>query len=166
MQCRNKWMHWLLMRGNSMSKSSFGFEKPRQSPGFILWQVTITWQRRIKLLLDDYGLSHAQFVILALLLWREEQKEQTVQVHLVNMSKLDKMTVSQALKKLVHLGFVLRREHQQDTRAKRVVLTLQGKRLVKKLVPLVEKIDEEFFSVLSLKQQKSLHGLLQDLLAE
>ena len=30
-----------------MSKAPFGFDKPEDSPGFVLWQTTTTWQRLI-----------------------------------------------------------------------------------------------------------------------
>jgi len=126
-----------------MSDSTFGFDKPEDSPGFLLWQTTITWQRLIKKALDHYHISHAQFVIMAVVLWFEEKKQQPTQVLIVRQSKLDKMTVSKSLKKLVAEGFIERAEHEQDTRAKSVHLTKKGRTMAMKLVPIVEKIDEE-----------------------
>ena len=58
------------------------------------------------------------------------------------------MTVSKSLKKLVTEGFKERSEYAQDTRAKSVCLTGKGKTLIKKLVPMVEGIDQEFFNTL------------------
>lgn len=60
-----------------MPKSSFGFAALEESPGLLLWQVSISWQRQIKTKLDPYGISHAQFVILAVLLWCEETQRIT-----------------------------------------------------------------------------------------
>lgn len=147
-----------------MAKSAFGFERPEDSPGLLLWQTTITWQRLIKQALEPYGISHAQFVILANLLWFEEYKEETTQIAIARMSKLDKMTVSKSLKKLVALGLVKRHEHQQDTRAKSVKLTKKGKALAARLVPIVESIDEKFFGRISCKDQKNLISLLNFLI--
>lgn len=146
-----------------MVKAPFGFETPEDSPGFLLWQTTITWQRLIKKALEPYEISHAQFVIMAILLWFEQHDYDTTQVLIVNWSKLDKMTVSQSLKKLVTEGLVVRAEHQTDTRAKNVKLTSKGKTLVNKLVPKVEKIDEEFFGSVSQGDQKSLIRILKKL---
>lgn len=56
-----------------MSDIPFGFAKPEDSPGFLLWQTTIIWQRRIKKALESHDISHAQFVIMAILLWFETQ---------------------------------------------------------------------------------------------
>jgi len=147
-----------------VAKSTFGFDAPEASPGFLLWQTTVTWQRLIKKILEEYDVSHAQFVIMAILLWFEENHEETTQSLIVNMSKLDKMTVSKSLKKLVAQGFVNRTENQLDTRVKSVTLTQTGKVLVKKLVPLVEKIDAEFFGVLPQKDQCALINILDQLM--
>lgn len=148
-----------------MSNLPFGFEKPEDSPGFLLWQTTVIWQRRIKKALEAYEIPHAQFVLMAQLLWLEKNTKDGLpnQITLVKRSQLDKMTVSQALKKLVQAGFIQRAEHAEDTRAKSVVLTPQGKALITQLVPLVEKIDAEFFGVMSPEKQQLLTCLLNEL---
>ena len=146
-----------------MADPAFGFEKPEHSPGFLLWQTMTTWQRRIKKALDHYDLSHAQFVILANVLWFEGIKEIPTQVLIVRSTKLDKMTVSKSLKKLVSLKLIKRVEHKIDTRAKSVHLTAKGKLLAAKLVPIVEKIDENFFGMISKSHQQSLINILADL---
>lgn len=146
-----------------MNKLPFGFDKPEDSPGFLLWQTTITWQRLIKKALEPYDISHPQFVIMALLLWFQEQGHDTTQVLIITWSKLDKMTVSQSLKKLAAQGFVDRVEHKSDTRAKSVTLTQQGKALICKLVPLVEAVDTQFFSTISSSEQQVLIQMLRKL---
>lgn len=145
-----------------MTNSAFGFQRPEDSPGFLLWQTTVVWQRRIKQSLEEYNLSHSQFVILAILLWLEENKQPQTQSIIIQLSKLDKMTVSKALKVLVSLSLVSRKECLEDTRAKLVELTSKGKKLVSKLIPIVEDIDKDFFSNLNKKEQTSLiHFLCQ-----
>ncbi len=141
----------------------FGFERPEDSPGFLLWQTTISWQRLIKKLLEPYDISHAQFVVIALVLWFEEHNIEATQIQIVNWSKLDKMTVSKSLKKLVSMGLVCRKEHEIDTRAKIVSITQNGRVLLAELVPSIEKIDEEFFGKVSTKSQKNLIEILQKL---
>jgi MarR family transcriptional regulator, organic hydroperoxide resistance regulator len=148
---------------HSADSSAFGFEAPEDSPGFLLWQTTVTWQRLIKKILDPYDISHAQFVTMAVVLWFEEHQEHPTQIAIARLSKLDKMTVSKSLKKLVALGYVRREESHQDTRAKWVHLTLQGKKLASKLVPLVEHGDETFFGALGREEQKGLTRSLHKL---
>ena len=145
------------------TNSAFGFDQPEDSPGFLLWQTTITWQRLIKKALDFSGISHAQFVVLAITLWFENKNQEVSQNLIVRQSKLDKMTVSQSLKKLATAGYIQRREYPQDTRVKTVNLTKKGKALASKLVPIVEKVDSDFFDAISKSDQKILLSLLNNL---
>jgi DNA-binding MarR family transcriptional regulator len=147
------------VRGRKMSNSTFGFEKPEHSPGFLLWQTTMTWQRLIKKALDVYDISHAQFVVLAVTLWFEEKKQNPTQILIARLSKLDKMTVSKSLKKLVSLGLIKRTEHEKDTRAKSIYLTPKGRAMAEKLVPIVEKIDYKFFAIEQKDRQKLINTL-------
>lgn len=149
-----------------MPDLAFGFEKPEHSPGFLLWQTMVTWQRLIKKALDPYDISHAQFVILANVLWFEGVKQKPTQILIVRSTKLDKMTVSKSLKKLVADGLIKRMEHEKDTRAKSVHLTTKGKAMASRLVPIVEKIDEEFFGTVSRKDQQSLVHILGGLVSK
>lgn len=148
-----------------MANLPFGFDAPEDSPGFLLWQTTMIWQRQIKKALEKYNISHAQFVIMATLMWFEAHGYDTTQILIVNQTKLDKMTVSKSLKKLVQMRFVNRIEHEVDTRAKSVALTAKGKGMVRTLVPIVEGIDRIFFSKASDQDQKSLIHILAKLAA-
>lgn len=146
-----------------MAKPPFSFDAPEHSPGFLLWQTTICWQRLIKKALKSHNISHAQFVIMAILLWWQRQKKDATQIDIIGLSKLDKMTVSKSLKKLVAMDLVERYENQEDTRAKSVQLTKSGLALAKKLVPIVEGVDADFFARLKNKEEKDLIMLLQKL---
>jgi len=149
-----------------MSNLPFGFDEPEESPGFLLWQTTISWQRLIKKALDPYDISHAQFVIMAIVLWFSGIKQNPNQILIARQSKLDKMTVSKSLKKLVAQGLIERTEHKTDTRAKSVHLTKKGRTLATKLVPIIEKIDAQFFSIIGKSNQRSLVKILANLNAK
>lgn len=139
-----------------MKKLPFGFARPEDSPGFLLWQTTMVWQRQIKKVLEPYNISHAGFVIMATLLWFQAHHYDTTQILIAEWSKLDKMTVSKSLKKLIASGLVNRVEHETDTRAKSVSLTDKGRVLVNRLVPLVEQVDAKFFGKIPAKEQENL----------
>ncbi|MBA3814278.1 MAG: winged helix-turn-helix transcriptional regulator [Alphaproteobacteria bacterium] len=147
-------------------KSPFGFEAPKESPGFLLWQTTITWQRLIKRALDHYDISHAQFVVMAVLLWFEEHHQDPTQIAVARLSKLDQMTVSKSLKKLIAQGYIKREESPKDTRAKWVYLTIKGKELISQLVPVVEGIDAAFFGAVRKGDQQTLIQILGKLMAD
>ena len=146
-----------------MTNPPFGFDAPEDSPGFLLWQTSISWQRRIKEFLESYEISHSQFVIMAILLWFNGKQTDITQTNIINMSKLDKMTVSKSLKKLSVKELITRKENALDTRVKLVFLTKEGKLLIQKLVPAIEKIDEEFFGRLTDIEQKNLIDIMQKL---
>lgn len=144
--------------------STFGFEQPEESPGFLLWQTTVTWQSLIKKALEPYHITHTQFVVMAVLLWFEEHHELPTQIAISRLSKIEKMTVSKSLKQLATQGYISRQESQKDTRAKWVTLTHKGKKLVTKLVPIVEGIDDDFFGQVSPLEKKGLIQILNKLI--
>jgi DNA-binding MarR family transcriptional regulator len=141
----------------------FGFEKPEDSLGFLLWQTTMQWQRQIKRALEPHNFSHPQFVIMATLLWFEAHNYDITQVLIINWTKLDKMTVSNSLRKLANDGYISRVEHETDTRAKSVSVTKKGKAKIRALVPIIEGIDSLFFNRLSGDEQKILLPILAKL---
>jgi DNA-binding MarR family transcriptional regulator len=148
-----------------MTNSLFSFDQAQDSPGFLLWQTTITWQRLIKKALDPYSISHAQFVILAITMWFESNSQEVSQSLIIRQSKLDKMTVSKAIKKLVTEGYIKRIEHTEDSRAKSVLLTKKGKAMASKLLSIVEKIDATFFKVVKKTERLSFIATLNNLVS-
>ena len=41
------------------------FAEPEENAGFMIWQVSMLWQRKLKNGLDKFGITHAQFLLLA-----------------------------------------------------------------------------------------------------
>lgn len=140
--------------------NTFSVEKAEESSGFLLWQVTNLWQREIKKALEQYGLTHSQFVLMASIHWLTLHKQEVTQVVLSNHTKIDPMTTSTVLRTLQQKGFIQRQEHLTDTRAKTVGLTDNGKIIIKKAVVTVEKFDKTFFSLLGNKTTELNKNLL------
>lgn len=134
-----------------MSKSAdntFSVEKPEESSGFLLWQVTNLWQREIKKALEQYNITHSQFVLMASIHWLTLHKQEVTQIILSSHTKIDPMTTSTVLRTLQKKDLITRQEHVTDTRAKIVVLTEAGKEITKKAIVTVEAFDKKFFSIL------------------
>ncbi|WP_316835648.1 MarR family winged helix-turn-helix transcriptional regulator [Pedobacter nutrimenti] len=140
--------------------NTFSVEKPEESTGFLLWQVTNLWQREIKKALEEYNLTHSQFVLLASIHWLTIQKQEVTQIVLSSHTKIDPMTTSTVLRALQQRGFIQRQEHATDTRAKTVALTEEGKETIKNAVVVVEKFDSNFFSLLGIKAKELNNNLL------
>ncbi|MEJ2544249.1 MAG: MarR family transcriptional regulator [Calditrichaceae bacterium] len=132
----------------------FKFNKPEESPGYLLWQLNMLWQRKIKRELDKIDITHTQFVLLATLAWLEKEKEDVTQTEIASHSKTDRMMVSKVLRTLQRKGYLTRTEHETDTRAKVIKLTDKGRDLVQKALKIVEKEDGAFFSFLGSETQK------------
>ncbi|EQA36308.1 transcriptional regulator, MarR family [Leptospira inadai serovar Lyme str. 10] len=146
-----------------MSKDEvFGFEKAEESPGFLLWQVSNLWQREIRKILEPLGLTHAQFVLLAVTYWLQCSQEETTQIRISDQAKTDPMTTSTVLRTLERKKLVRRFAHNSDTRAKLVEVTNEGQKLLQEAVHQVEAFDERFFLSLG-KGRKEFLKRLQDL---
>jgi DNA-binding MarR family transcriptional regulator len=127
-------------------KAPFSVTEAHESPGFLLWQVTMLWQRRIAAVLRPHALTQVQFALLASLLWLSRTESAITQAMLARHAKLDAMMTSQVLRTLEANGLVERDAHPSDTRAKILTLTKKGRVLTWKMVPLVEQADAFFFS--------------------
>lgn len=143
-----------------MNKKIFSFKKPEESPGFLLWQLTNHWQRQQRHALAKLALTHAQFVVLAGVLWLSSLNENTVtQKHVSELTKIDKMSMSDLVTALLQKNMLKRSLHENDKRAYALALTAKGRRIVLRAMPIVEKIDAEFFT----KETPGLVGLIKNL---
>ncbi len=138
------------------------FEKPEQSPGFLLWQVSNQWQRLQREALAKLDLTHVQFVLLASTHWLEQQQEVS-QSLLAEHAKTDPMMTSQVVRTLEKKGLIVRAPHPTDARARRLETTVKGRKILKEAMKVVEKMDKLYFSKLE-GGVKTLNSLLLNLI--
>lgn len=134
-----------------MKDIDFKFKSPNDSPGYLLGQVTMLWQRKLKKVLDPLNLTQTQFVLLAALGWLSKTNNAVTQVDIAKQGNADRMMVSKVLRTLQDKKFISRQEHPTDTRAKIIKLTTEGERVLQKALTAVENADMDFFSVLGNK---------------
>ena len=125
----------------------FHFKSPNDSPGYLLGQLTMLWQRKLKKVLDPLDLTSTQFVLLAALGWLSKKNKSVTQVDIANQSNADRMMVSKVLRTLEEKGFITRQEHKTDTRAKTIRLTTKGEVVLQKAIIEVENADLSFFAI-------------------
>lgn len=135
---------------------------PSESPGFLLWRISNTWQRQQRAALQALGLTHTQFVMLAVATWFGAQEPLT-QMKLSQLTGSDPMTTSQIVRTLLKNGLLERISHPTDSRAKIISATSAGRELAQKAVVIVEGVDRQFFESLG-GDQKTLVALFQKLL--
>jgi len=126
-------------------KIEFHFKKPEDSPGYLLGQLTMLWQRKQKRVLDPLGLTQTQFALLCALAWLSRESDKVTQVDIANQGNADRMMVSKVLRTLEEKKFITRQEHPTDTRAKTIKLTSDGETVLQKAIISVETADLDFF---------------------
>jgi DNA-binding MarR family transcriptional regulator len=118
---------------------------PGDSPGFLLWRVTLRWQRLVASALSTMDLTHVQFVLLACAWWLNRQGEEPNQLAVARQAGTDVKMTSQVLRTLEDKGLIQRYADPADTRAKRVRVTARGAELAPRAIAAVEQADREFF---------------------
>ncbi|MGU3291695.1 MarR family winged helix-turn-helix transcriptional regulator [Williamsia sp. M5A3_1d] len=120
---------------------------PAESPGLLLWRVTLAWQRAITAALKPLGLTHVQFVLLASTWWlTDNDTVPPTQRRIADHAGTDAMMTSQVLRLLETKGLVERRPDPVDARARSVRPTAAGARLAQQAVVVVEDVDHDFFT--------------------
>jgi DNA-binding MarR family transcriptional regulator len=118
---------------------------PEDSPGFLLWHVTLRWQRDITAALAPLDLTHVQFVLLATAWWLNSHGNDPNQLTLARQAGTDVKMTSQVLRKLEAKGLIRREVDSADTRAKRLRVTGRGADLAARAIAAVESADAKFF---------------------
>jgi DNA-binding MarR family transcriptional regulator len=119
-----------------------------ESPGFLLWNVTTLWQVRLGGVLASFGITQTQYAILASLRSFEDRGEPPTQTHLAEHAKIEKMTLSKAIRALEDDGMLARKRSSDDSRAVNVCFTAKGRRVIERAVVEIEEADDQFFGSL------------------
>jgi MarR family transcriptional regulator, organic hydroperoxide resistance regulator len=140
------------------------FATPQESPGFLLWKITNSWQRQIRAALHPYDLTHVQFTLLASLAWLTKDGHIVTQVELAHHIETDVMMTSQVVRTLEHKKLLKRTLNPLDKRAFHLLPTKAGLELANKTIKVVEAVDREFFGKVKRLEAftQGLHQLQND----
>jgi DNA-binding MarR family transcriptional regulator len=133
------------------------------STGLIFIRTYNKWHTTIKNELGNVGITHPQFVVMTVLNYLSRSDEFVTQASIARMADMDAMSVSQIIRGLEEKGFLTRTVNPKDTRANAVRLLEKGRETVKQALPIVEKIDEDFFGVLA-DDEKTFRDFLHKLI--
>lgn len=139
---------------NNKSKNVFNVKNKEDSYGFLLWQITTIWQRKIKSKIKKYNITHSQFVILASLMWFSQKGEYCNQILLSQHTKIDKATTGDIISNLENKQLITREINIKDNRSYIIKLTKKGNLLIPKVINDVENIDKKIFDILSNKEKE------------
>ncbi len=143
-----------------MEKQVVKFKQPL---GFYVWKSANAWQRHIKNALKKHDLTHVQFMLLSGIQTLEEAEEKITQVRLANFVDANIMMTSKVLRTLAEKQLILRKNNPSDTRAKIIVLTKNGNKLLNKANKTVAKSERKFFDKLKNKEINRLKSTLKQL---
>jgi DNA-binding MarR family transcriptional regulator len=120
---------------------------PAESPGLLLWRVTLRWQRQVTAALKPLDLTHVQFVLLASTWWLTRiAGEIPNQRAVAELAGTDPMMTSQVLRALASRGLIKRERDSDDGRAFLLGVSDDGAALASRAVRTVEAVDEAFFA--------------------
>jgi DNA-binding MarR family transcriptional regulator len=128
---------------------------PDRSPGFLLWRVTLHWQRLVTEALRPFNLTHVQFALLSSAWWLSRDAgdgqddpggHSPNQLAIAAQAGTNIKMTSEVLRKLEDKGLIIQRTDPGDRRARTVTITPEGIRLAEQAVVAVEQVDAAFFS--------------------
>src|SRR5437763_11025904 len=137
-RCSPPWRSWPKAKAMPLD--------PADSPGFVLWHVTLRWQRAVTAALAPLGLTHVQFVLLASSWWLNAHGDEPNQLSVARQAGTDVKMTSEVLRKLEAKGLIVRTVDVADTRARRIHVTERGSDLAQAAVTAVEGVDAAFFT--------------------
>ncbi len=139
------------------------FKGPEESPGYLLWRVSMQWRTAIEHALKPLDLTHPQFVVLAATGWLTRKKENIAQVAIGKTAGLDPNTTSQILRTL-EAKKLIKRIHTVDERSKSPILTDAGAEKLAQAMPAVEQADAQYFKALNEQETEQLIAVFQKLI--
>lgn len=119
------------------------------STGLLFIRVYNKWHSTINQELRKLGITHPQFVILTTLNFLSQSDDNVTQVSISKLADMDVMSVSQIIRGLEKKELIKRTTNPKDSRANAVILLPKGQEMVRLALPVVEKIDDDFFGILN-----------------
>lgn len=118
---------------------------PSDSPGFLLWRVTLRWQRTMTRALAPLHLTHTQFVLLAAVWWLSSEGRLPSEQQLARLAGTDVATTGAELDELAARELLVRSSDPIDPDDPVFGITGAGSALAERSILVVEAADQEFF---------------------
>jgi Transcriptional regulators len=118
---------------------------PQHAVGFVMWRVVHRYQRAVDAALHDLGLTHLQFVTLALVAWLGRTGEAATQADVARLGDIGTMQVSLMLKALEAKQLVHRERSPANAPAKQVTVTAGGLAALREAMPRLIEVQARLF---------------------
>jgi DNA-binding MarR family transcriptional regulator len=121
---------------------------PQENAGFLLWRLTLDWRAQAGAALRPLGLTHTEYVLLALLFWHSRDGAHPTQRELADHGGLDQMLVSKTVRALAAAGLVVAVPDPADGRTARMALTDDGRATFRRAAVAVGEAHQQFLAPL------------------
>jgi len=143
------------------------FERPEDAIGFWLWRAAHSYQRIFDQAMEPLGLTHLQFVMLAVCGWitgaQEKPASGATQRDIAEMALVHFAQVSAVLKTLEQKGLISQARDGKDARRRSIRLTAAGAKKLGEALPLAQQLQQTLFG--TAEQQEEVRSRLRDLIA-
>jgi DNA-binding MarR family transcriptional regulator len=132
-----------------------------------MWRLTMKWQAAVDRAVASFGLTHAQYSLLASLRGLSRGGVRPSQRQLADHIGLDAIFVSKLIAALERSGLVLRAKHPSDSRAVELTLTDTGTEVIDRAIVTVLALQDQLtepLGGLDSKQTKQFTNTMQRLL--
>ncbi len=132
-----------------MAKNGFTdmFPNPEDKMGYLIWQISMLWVRKVNQSLQEIGLTHTQLITLAATEWLNFKQEQVIQRDIAQKMKVDRMLVSKLVSKLVDSELIQKKSSEEDSRVNLLSLTDSGRELLMDAIVIMKRNEKEFFGL-------------------
>jgi DNA-binding MarR family transcriptional regulator len=137
-----------------MPKDAIGLDR---SPIHLLHRAVQAAESIFAAEVGDSDLTPRQLAVLITV----AHNEGIIQTGLVELTNIDRTTLSELVKRMQRRGLLQRRRSKEDTRAKVVTLTDEGRRLARTAEPLGKRIDERVLGALPVGRSAQFLGALE-----
>jgi DNA-binding MarR family transcriptional regulator len=131
--------------------------------GALLWRLMTKWRAAVDRTVAPFGLTHAQYSLLASLYGLSRSGTQPSQRELADFAGLEPIFVSKLVRALESGGLVVRTRHPDDTRAMQLTLTDEGRTTVRKAVAAVRDLQDELLAPIGGSGGRRNHELVRTL---
>jgi DNA-binding MarR family transcriptional regulator len=113
-------------------------------PGFVLWQKSNNWERKINDLLKPYNTTHSEILQLISIMTLARLQDEVIQIQLIALTGVTPMHTSKILIKLEKNNLITR-STGIDTRSKSIEVTDAGMKLLFDTAPILQEANNNFF---------------------
>ena len=134
---------------------------PDENAGFLLWRLTLAWRAQAGAALRPLGLTHTEYVLLALVFWYSHDGYFPSQRELADHGGLDQMLVSKTVRPLVRQGLLVQVADPADRRIARMSLTDEGRNTFRQAAAAVGDAHRQFLHPLGDRAETFIRELQQ-----